>query len=208
MPRPLLILITGAPGAGKTTLARRIAAEFHLPLIAKDDIKESLFDSLGWKDREWSKQLGRATYDLVYYFVATQLAAGRSLIVESNFDATSATAKFRALRAKHDFALVQILLKCDGDVLVERFQARSDSGTRHPGHGDLTAAECDALRNQHCTPLDLDGAVFEIDTTNFDHVDYTSLFEAIRTVRESREHLHRTPSGVPVSPRKDSRGFA
>ena len=58
MTRPLLIVVTGAPCAGKTTLARRIAETFRLPLIAKDDIKESLFDSLGWKDREWSKQLG------------------------------------------------------------------------------------------------------------------------------------------------------
>lgn len=58
----VLIIVLGPPCAGKTTLARRIAQEFQLPLIAKDDIKESLFDSLGWRDREWSKKLGRATF--------------------------------------------------------------------------------------------------------------------------------------------------
>jgi adenylate kinase family enzyme len=64
----LMILISGLPCTGKTTLARKIAQKFRLPLISRDDIKESLFDSLGWHDREWSKQLGVASYQLLYYF--------------------------------------------------------------------------------------------------------------------------------------------
>lgn len=47
-----LIIITGLPGTGKTTLGRKLAEEFRLPFISKDDIKEFLFDNLGWKDRE------------------------------------------------------------------------------------------------------------------------------------------------------------
>ena len=37
---PLLILVTGLPCSGKTTLAVRMADELGLPLVTKDDIKE------------------------------------------------------------------------------------------------------------------------------------------------------------------------
>ena len=53
-----LVVVAGPPGTGKTTLAAKIAEDFRLPLITKDGIKESLFDSLGTGDREWSRKLG------------------------------------------------------------------------------------------------------------------------------------------------------
>lgn len=178
---PVLLIVTGAPGTGKTTLARRIAQEFHLPLIAKDDIKESLFDSLGWKDRAWSQQLGRATMRLLFYFVETQLAAERSCIVESNFRAELATTEFRALQARHDFVPLQIVLKCERDALIQRFRARSNSDARHPGHVDHLSSEeelADILTRDYGA-LDIGGPVIEIDTTDFGKIDYAELFHAI-----------------------------
>lgn len=68
-----LIIISGMPGSGKTTLAKSISAELSLPLIEKDSIKELLFDSLGWNDREWSKKLGKVSYELMDYFIEQQL---------------------------------------------------------------------------------------------------------------------------------------
>lgn len=179
---PRLIVITGAPGSGKTTLGRQIAQRFHLPIIAKDDIKESLFDSLGWKDRAWSIQVGRATYGLIYYFVEAQLAAGRSLVVESNFDAESAGAKFSELRSRHNFAPLQIVLTARSDVLVERFKLRAHTQARHPGHVDQlsTDAEIAAVCQREYAPLDLGGKILEIDTTDLEHVDYTNVFSVIQ----------------------------
>jgi predicted kinase len=37
-----LVLVNGLPGSGKTTLARRLSAALEVPLISKDEIKESL----------------------------------------------------------------------------------------------------------------------------------------------------------------------
>lgn len=45
-----LVLVTGLPASGKTTLAQGLAAMLELPLIAKDRYKELLFDVLGVKD--------------------------------------------------------------------------------------------------------------------------------------------------------------
>jgi predicted kinase len=42
-----LVLVTGPPAAGKTTVARPLARCLALPLIGKDTIKEALFDAMG-----------------------------------------------------------------------------------------------------------------------------------------------------------------
>lgn len=48
MPAPVLILISGAPCTGKTTIAQHLAGKFQLPVVHKDDIKERLFDRLDY----------------------------------------------------------------------------------------------------------------------------------------------------------------
>ena len=64
MDHPILILVTGLPAAGKTMIARRLSEILNLPLIAKDDIKERLFNGLGMSTREWSQKLGGLAFDL------------------------------------------------------------------------------------------------------------------------------------------------
>src|SRR2546421_10477549 len=91
---PLVVIVTGPPCTGKTTLGRRLARELALPFLGKDLIKESLFDTLGVGDREWSKKLGRATVELLFVLMESELAAGRSFLVESNFSSELATPRF------------------------------------------------------------------------------------------------------------------
>lgn len=76
MNNQLLILITGHPCTGKTTLGKRLAEELNLPFVSKDDFKELLFDTLGWKDREWSKKLGTASYTILYHVAESILKTG------------------------------------------------------------------------------------------------------------------------------------
>jgi uridine kinase len=64
-----VILITGHPSAGKTTLARYLSKRLVLPTICKDDIKEILYDTLGWSTLEWSLQLSAAAWTLLYKHV-------------------------------------------------------------------------------------------------------------------------------------------
>ncbi len=183
MTTPLLVIVSGPPCTGKTTLSRRIAEELHLPLVAKDSIKELMFERLGWKDRDWSRQLGQATYDILYYFVEVQLAEGISQIVESNFTPELATPRFLALKGKHNFVPCQVLCYTEGSVLAQRFTQRANSGERHPGHLDhLNYEELqETLLKGRYKPLDVGGTVIEVDTTNFATVNYKALLTSIRS---------------------------
>ena len=120
--KPLLIVISGPPCAGKTTLAKRLGERFALPVLGKDMLKELLFYTLGWQDREWSRALGRASIELLFQFVETQLTARRSCIVESNFHADLDGPRFLTLRERNVFVAMNVNCFADGNVLLARFK--------------------------------------------------------------------------------------
>jgi len=186
--KPFVLIVTGPPGSGKTTLGRRIADDLRLPYINKDGIKELLFDTLGWSDRAWSKRLGAATYEILFHIVEAQLRAGASLVVESNFHLTYHNEKFAALQKTYGFAAFQVRCVPDGDVLFARFKARAESGKRHPGHvDDLNYDEFEEmLRRGRDDALAIEGETYEIDMTDFDAIDYDGLNTAIRAALASQ----------------------
>jgi adenylate kinase family enzyme len=178
-----IIIISGAPGTGKTTLAKKISSEFKLPLLSKDSIKETLFDSLGIKDREWSRKLGIISYQLLYQTIELLLQTDKTFIVESNFKPEFDDQKFNNLKNKYNFEILQIICETKGEILLERFKKRSESGERHPGHVDhLNYDEFkDTLLKKDYPPLNIGGEVLKVDTTNFDQIDYLLIFEKIKS---------------------------
>ena len=74
----------------------------------------------------------------------------------------------------------------DGNVLLARFKQRSASMERHPGHRDhLNDAELRPIVSAgSMAPLSIGGPVLEIDTTNFDTVDLTAVYEEIHRLHQ------------------------
>lgn len=183
MSKVSLIIITGLPGTGKSTLGRRLAEKLQLPFISKDDFKEIVFDDLGWQDREWSRKVGGASYDMLYYVAESILKAGKPLIIETNFNPANANKKILKLKDKYDFTPFQIRCHTDGEVLFNRFKSRVESGNRHPGHVDGESLEefRPILMKGMIEALNVGGELFDLDTTDFDKVDYDELIEAIKS---------------------------
>jgi predicted kinase len=185
MDKQALIIVLGPPAAGKTTLAHYLSKEIGIPAFGKDEIKERIFDTVGWSDKEWNKKVTGAGYSILYFFLDLILSNGGSMIVESNFSGKRDTKRFQELQKKHDFKVIQILCQTEGDVLVERFKKRSKAGLRHPGHTDnlnyrefnYEHAKAEAL------PLELDGPILKFDTTNLAEINYSHLFQKVK------EHL-------------------
>jgi hypothetical protein len=162
-------MVSGPPGAGKSTLARPIGAELQLPLIAKDAIKEALMDVLGYPATvEQSRTLGRAAV-MAMLNVAMESPAGAVL------DSTFFPYAFPQLRSLPG-PLVEVHCSCPREVAVARYSARGP--TRHAGHLDADRQPDELWNEQNTRPTGIAPGIV---------VDTTAPVDVAAIVRQVRE---------------------
>jgi predicted kinase len=175
---PALVIVSGAPGSGKTTLARRLAQDLRLPLLNKDTLKESLADAMGVPaDVPASMRLGDGAYAVLYLTAASLLEAGCGVVVESNFRReVSEPDLLPLLGGRSDACLVHC--SADAATLSARYADRFARGERHAAHldGDRAAGLVDDLAAGRFDPLRLPIPTLVVDTTD----GLSPPYEAIR----------------------------
>ncbi len=182
--KPLLVIVNGLPGTGKTTLARRLATDAGIPVISRDRLYETLYDALECSANAVPPLLGSASFALLYHMAEAVLAAGQPAIIEGFFGRQDLRrAELLRLQQLHDFEPLELLCRADGRVLLERFLARMRSGERHGGHQDRKWLEHNEARllSGRLAPLAIGRRIIEIDTTtpfSFDYADVLGRVQA------------------------------
>lgn len=192
------ILVGGMPASGKSHLARRLSQSLGLPMFSKDDIKERLFDAVGFRGRAEKVALGVGAMEILYYAADQVMAAGGSVILENNFERASLPG-LRALLDRHPCRPVTLMLTGDPEVIYRRFLERDQSPQRHRGHVVNTAyPELPGERPPY-TPVTLEqfvagftargmgdfdpgGPRVTVDVTDFSALDYQGLVEQVRAL--------------------------
>lgn len=154
-----LVLISGAPGAGKSTLAFPLAAELGMPLITKDVIKETLHDIMGpVRPDPWdsSRAMGAAAMELMWRLGAM----APRIVLEANFRHAHPVERDR-ITALSDTP-VEVYCRVPPEVAAARFAARNSIPDKHPVH---VASSMPLDWFEHFQqPMGL-GPVLEVDTT-------------------------------------------
>jgi predicted kinase len=157
-----IVIISGAPGVGKTTIARPLARALGLPLFAKDSIKERIHDVLaetGPVETWWSRRLGAAAMEMLWLLAAD----APECVLEANFwtGHERQNDSLRALSAGGK--LIEVYCTAPKEEVMRRFRERSAAGERHVVHPDreLTPERWEA---DFSAPIGI-GHVLEVDTS-------------------------------------------
>jgi predicted kinase len=141
-----LIIVSGLPGAGKSTVAEGIARELGIPVFAKDWLEATLLRS-GLGQRTDLKTLGFAGYELLTVLAERQLMLGQSVILDSVAGTRSIRDTWRGLSERYEARWRVIECICSNELL---HRARLKDRRRGiPGWHELEWSEVERVKQYY-----------------------------------------------------------
>lgn len=128
-----LLLITGDLAAGKSTFARVLSNRYQIPVFCKDDVKETLGDTVGFSNREENLKLSVASAALMRLIFTEFSRLHRDLILESNFRQNELDLLYQ-MAGERGYDVMTVEIRGDLRVLHQRFLHRLYHEQRHPVH--------------------------------------------------------------------------
>jgi len=161
-----IIFISGLPAAGKTTFAKYLSSKMNLPLMTKDEIKECLYDSLGFKNKNEKTKLNIASLNIMNLFANTLLSVNKPIILESNFENLSKPALYELIE-KHECDYITIHFIAEIEVLFNRIIKRDRSTEWHRGH--VINTQYPEVKNEKILSIEEQGITVEQFKKNMDY---------------------------------------
>lgn len=171
----LAIVISGAPGSGKTTLARALSEEMKLPHLNKDLVTASLLRS-GLPYEVANKR----AFKIIYGTAATWLDASMSLIVDMTMYAAYSPSEVGTLRPHG--VVVHVHTRCSNSL--QRWEDKIRRTLPEP-EANAVIERGRAIHEEVTEPLDFNCPRIEVDTQDGYKPDLRHLMAAIESAHHA-----------------------
>ena len=137
--KPQCIIVTGRPGSGKTTLAKKLGERLWMPVISRDEIKEGYVNTFGVKHDELPADTNGLVSDLFFVIINQYLADNISVVIEAAFQHRVWEPRIPKIV---ELAMPVIVLCCVDDAVAARrhLQRGLENPNREFYHGDRRVA--------------------------------------------------------------------
>jgi predicted kinase len=120
MHRPHLIVLSGLPGSGKSTIAELLAKRLRLPIFSVDPIESAIVEA----GIARSFETGLAAYLVAATLADEQLKVGGSVIIDAVNAEEEGKDVWRGLAKKHGIELIVLLVALERSLHQQRLASR------------------------------------------------------------------------------------
>lgn len=129
-----LVLVGGAPGSGKSTVATALATRLGAVRLSSDDLRgEVVPPTAGPPGRlhagRYAPERSRAVYDALLDRARAELVAGRSVVLDASWPTGERRADARALASDAVATLSELRCELPPELAAQRIAARAVEGT-------------------------------------------------------------------------------
>jgi len=127
--RPVLIMMTGLSGTGKSTLAWMLGSVLNAPVFSSDTIRKQLAGIEGsantkWQEGIYAPEWNERTYNRLFELASNTLTIGKPVILDAAFLTKKQRERAAELAHVHTLKLIVVETVCSDEIVHQRLEQR------------------------------------------------------------------------------------
>jgi predicted kinase len=176
---PTLVVVSGPPGSGKTTLAHTLAAAIGCPAICRDEIKEGMAHATPGFTGAPGDELTQRTLPVFFGVLNLMVRAGVTTVAEAAFQDHVWRPRLEPLRGLARIRVVHCTV--GAEVAAARIIRREQDNPLRRVHADLRDQAEREASHQAFRPVRIDAPALEVDTEDGYRPSFGQILSFIET---------------------------